>query len=160
MGRFYGDINKTRKLLEKPKIFSESVVMETDSATGSNSRFYGTLLIDTVTGYNIPGLSIRFTACRTPEYNLCRFGLFVRDGANFCTILDICIYPTTRKSHADKKKRISIYGSHYHILNETHKLDMDFDECIWLDYFERFKQMANIDFTSKIIVPPFAGELL
>lgn len=160
MSRFYGDIKKNQAILEMPKLFSDDLIMETDTTTGNESRFNGAMLINAESMDNIPGLSLRFTACRTPEYNLCRFGLFLRDGADLCTLLDICVYPTSRRSHADRKKRISIYGSHYHILNETHVLDMDYDTNNWLDYLVRFKEMANISFTSSVIVPPFAGELL
>lgn len=152
------NIELAKNLITIPKLFTDDIVMETSGAKHQYSKFSAPLLYSN--GENITGLSLRLESNRTQAYRIHRFGLMLRDGAMLNPILDFCIYPNFTRAHMDRVKRITIYGSHVHILNDVNKLDVDYDECTWRDCFKMFANQANITFTSNKVIEPFEGELL
>lgn len=152
------DVELAKKLISTPKLFTDDVVMETSGAKNQYSKFSAPILYSN--GENITGLSLRLESNRTQAYRTHRFGLMLREGALLNPILDLCFYPNFTKAHVDRVRRIAIYGSHVHILNDVNKLDVDYDKCTWGDYFKMFANQANITFMSSKIIEPFEGELL
>lgn len=157
MVRTYGNIEGNRRILAIEKVFYDDVIMVNH---GESSQFIAAPVFDKSTGESIVGVGLRFNAKRMGNYVKYNFGLSMRLGSDLHWILDLCMYPASIRSHADRAKKTVIYGSHLHALGDTHKIDIDFATQTWQDCFSLFQEKANIRFLSNVVIEPFAGELL
>ncbi|MFI8146094.1 hypothetical protein [Acinetobacter sp. ABJ_C5_2] len=152
------DIALAEELISMRKVFTDDVIMETFGTQHQYSRFSAPLY--NLEGNNVKGLSLRFETNRTQGFMKHSLGLMLREGASTNLILDLCIYPNGARSHMDRARRITIYGSHIHILNDVHKVDVDYNKITWSDCFSLFREKANVEFSSSKVIGPFEGELL
>lgn len=158
--RCFGDLDEGRSILEAPKYFDYPVIMQKQNKKPSQCLFSGAPIFETSSDENIVGLSLYFRTHRAPDSFKHSFGLIQRIGNKQNWLYDLCIYPPFQRSHVDKKKRQVFYGSHIHLLDDSLKVDLDYDSCTWLDYLNFFAEQTNIKLTSSTVIEPFAGELL
>lgn len=160
MARSHGNVLKSESFLRLPKYFDEDIIMVTSGSLNQYSTFSGAPLFNYKNDESIVGLGLRFKTTRMPGYEKHSFGLTMREGNDLHFLVDLCIYPNHIKSHADRERRENIFGSHIHIIDETHKLNINYDTTSWTDWFKIFSGEANIDFRSTKIILPFEGELI